>query len=73
MNNKNQGLARLRSARGTDLTAHRAVIQHRSVRVPDFMPTQKGGTLYHPFVLARRKGLEPPTFWFVAKHSIQLS
>ena len=21
----------------------------------------------------RRKGLEPPTFWFVAKHSIQLS
>ena len=25
-----------------------------------------------PF-LARRKGFEPPTFWFVAKHSIQLS
>ena len=23
--------------------------------------------------LARRKGLEPLTFWFVAKHSIQLS
>ena len=23
--------------------------------------------------LARRKGFEPPTFWFVAKHSIQLS
>ncbi len=23
--------------------------------------------------LARWKGLEPPTFWFVAKHSIQLS
>ena len=23
--------------------------------------------------MARRKGFEPPTFWFVAKHSIQLS
>ena len=23
--------------------------------------------------MARWKGLEPPTFWFVAKHSIQLS
>ena len=23
--------------------------------------------------LARRKGLEPPTYWFVASHSIQLS
>ena len=25
------------------------------------------------FALVRQKGLEPPTFWFVAKHSIQLS
>ena len=25
------------------------------------------------FSLARQEGLEPPTFWFVAKHSIQLS
>ena len=25
------------------------------------------------FGLARRKGLEPPTYWFVASHSIQLS
>ena len=25
------------------------------------------------FVLARLKGLEPPTYWFVASHSIQLS
>ena len=25
------------------------------------------------FVLVRQKGFEPPTFWFVAKHSIQLS
>ncbi len=24
-------------------------------------------------IMARWKGLEPPTFWFVAKHSIQLS
>ena len=23
--------------------------------------------------VARQEGLEPPTFWFVAKHSIQLS
>ena len=23
--------------------------------------------------LVRQKGFEPPTFWFVAKHSIQLS
>ena len=23
--------------------------------------------------MARQKGFEPPTFWFVAKHSIQLS
>ena len=26
-----------------------------------------------PFRLARLKGLEPPTYWFVASHSIQLS
>ena len=25
------------------------------------------------FFLVRRKGLEPPTYWFVASHSIQLS
>lgn len=25
------------------------------------------------FFLARQEGLEPPTFWFVAKHSIRLS
>ncbi len=24
-------------------------------------------------ILVRLKGFEPPTFWFVAKHSIQLS
>ena len=27
----------------------------------------------YPVYLARWKGFEPPTFWFVAKHSIQLS
>ena len=26
-----------------------------------------------PLFMARRKGLEPLTFWFVARHSIQLS
>ena len=26
-----------------------------------------------PFALARLKGLEPLTYWFVASHSIQLS
>ena len=26
-----------------------------------------------PFRLARLKGLEPTTYWFVASHSIQLS
>ena len=25
------------------------------------------------WLLVRQKGFEPPTFWFVAKHSIQLS
>ena len=25
------------------------------------------------FLLARCKGFEPPTYWFVARHSIQLS
>ena len=30
---------------------------------------------YHNYgsYLVRRKGLEPPTYWFVASHSIQLS
>ena len=27
----------------------------------------------HISLLVRLKGFEPPTFWFVAKHSIQLS
>jgi hypothetical protein len=29
--------------------------------------------LYSRTIMARCKGLEPLTFWFVAKHSIQLS
>ena len=29
--------------------------------------------LYSQVLLVRLKGFEPPTFWFVAKHSIQLS
>lgn len=32
----------------------------------------KKSLAYHKKVV-RRKGFEPPTFWFVAKHSIQLS
>ena len=31
------------------------------------------GTQLGAFHLVRLEGLEPPTFWFVAKHSIQLS
>ena len=33
----------------------------------------KGTTFVVPFVLVRLKGFEPPTYWFVASHSIQLS
>ena len=42
---------------------------------PLVLPRQRkrGGLLSTSFSLARRKGFEPPTFWFVAKHSIQLS
>ena len=29
--------------------------------------------MMYEVIMARWKGLEPPTFWFVAKHSIQLS
>ena len=34
---------------------------------------KKSHTKSIAFLLARQEGLEPPTFWFVAKHSIQLS
>ena len=33
----------------------------------------KKASLSTCFFMVRRKGFEPPTFWFVAKHSIQLS
>ena len=33
----------------------------------------KKALLTQCFFLARPKGLEPPTYWFVASHSIQLS
>ena len=33
----------------------------------------KGTTIVVPFFLVRLKGFEPPTYWFVASHSIQLS
>ena len=34
---------------------------------------QKSCLLSETGLLVRLKGFEPPTFWFVAKHSIQLS
>ena len=34
---------------------------------------RKGTTNAVPFLLAWHEGFEPPTFWFVAKHSIRLS
>ncbi len=39
----------------------------------DRIKSKKGLAFTSPFFLARRKGFEPLTFWFVAKHSIQLS
>ncbi len=38
----------------------------------DYKDNKKSNS-YELDFLARRKGFEPPTFWFVAKHSIQLS
>ena len=29
--------------------------------------------IHQSLYLVRQKGLEPPTYWFVASHSIQLS
>lgn len=34
---------------------------------------QKSTNIRWCFFVARLKGLEPPTYWFVASHSIQLS
>ena len=40
---------------------------------PIFWRTKKDAARWAASFLVRQKGLEPPTFWFVAKHSIQLS
>ena len=37
------------------------------------MQKRKASLLLQQGFKARRKGLEPPTYWFVARHSIQLS
>ena len=43
-------------------------------QMPDmFLLRKRKATRNGLLLLARWKGLEPPTFWFVAKHSIQLS
>ena len=34
---------------------------------------KRKSTVFTVLFLVRQEGLEPPTFWFVAKHSIQLS
>ena len=38
-----------------------------------FLFMQKNTTAIAVVSVARRKGLEPLTYWFVASHSIQLS
>ena len=43
-----------------------------SFRVPRYIKKSRYPNGYLDF-LVRRKGLEPPTYWFVASHSIQLS
>ena len=67
--------SRLRARSGLGLTAHRAVIQHQPVRIPFLFVKQKitDTAKAVSVILARHKGFEPLTFWFVAKHSIQLS
>ncbi len=50
--------------------SHREAVFYPSARV-DF--TEKRTCFRKCVFLVRQKGLEPPTFWFVAKHSIQLS
>ena len=42
------------------------------VQIPSSTKTKQPTRWVNCF-MARRKGFEPPTFWFVAKHSIQLS
>ena len=54
-------------------TIHRIVLLTASN--PLLAKVQKNRTVQEVLscFLARRKGFEPPTFWFVAQHSIQLS
>ena len=40
---------------------------------PSTVATKKPMDEPWAFLLARCKGFEPPTYWFVARHSIQLS
>ena len=40
---------------------------------PEVIPKEKGHPTDALFLLACLEGLEPPTLWFVAKYSIQLS
>ena len=55
-------------------------IQLSYSRIFDFTHSQGGGRVEtkklhagHGASLVRLKGFEPPTYWFVASHSIQLS
>ena len=41
--------------------------------LPDFYADKSKITVSVETVMARPKGLEPLTYWFVASHSIQLS
>ena len=46
----------------------------RSVTAKRFWTKIEGRDVPRPEIfLARQKGFEPPTYWFVASHSIQLS
>ena len=47
----------------------------QSIKIAQHLPiyNKKHHKTCGVFCLARLKGLEPPTYWFVASHSIQLS
>ena len=53
---------------------NRSQIAHAHHFIAGLSSLKKNETLdTQGFRLARRRGFEPPTFWFVAKHSIRLS